>query len=480
MAGTEQQHGKPGGAGLSAEGRQALRALPAIHLILDRLSVIREGEAIAPSVLADSARQILESVRARILAGETATPCVNRLAEEALAVARRGHRPFHQGVINATGIVLHTNLGRAPLAQAAIDAAVAVARYSNLEFDLETGRRGRRLGGVGPLVSRLLGAEAGTAVNNCAGATVLVLRALCAGREVVVSRGQLVEIGGSFRLPEIFKVAGVRLVEVGSTNITRVEDYAGAITPDTAALLRVHTANYRITGHTEAPGPEPLAKLASERGVLFIDDVGSGAVQTAGKPGFETEPDPRAGLVAGAHVTLMSGDKLLGGPQAGLIAGQADLMRRVEKDPLFRALRLDKMTLAALEATLRLHLDPERAWKEIPALAMLGVSSEDLNRRARVWASLLEGSPGLESIEVVADQSPVGGGSLPGRDQPTWVVALRAEFQSDDHLAAALRRQSPPIIARVQDGRVLLDPRTVSPSEEAGFLAGVKKALAND
>jgi L-seryl-tRNA(Ser) seleniumtransferase len=176
----------------------------------------------------------------------------------------------------------------------------------------------------------------------------------------------------------------------------------------------------------------------------------------------------------------MSGDKLLGGPQAGLIAGQADLMRRVEKDPLFRALRLDKMTLAALEATLRLHLDPERAWKEIPALAMLGVSSEDLNRRARVWASLLEGSPGLESIEVVADQSPVGGGSLPGRDQPTWVVALRAEFQSDDHLAAALRRQSPPIIARVQDGRVLLDPRTVSPSEEAGFLAGVKKALAND
>ncbi len=478
MVGSEQNGGKSGGEGLSSEGKQALRALPAIHLILEQLAAIREGEHIAPSVLANAAREALENARSRILAGDATEHCLARLSDEALAQARRNSRPFHQRVINATGIVLHTNLGRAPLAQVAIDAALNVARYGNLEFDLVSGKRGKRLGGVGPLLAQLLGAQAGTAVNNCAGATVLVLRALCGGREVIVSRGQLVEIGGSFRLPEIFKVAGVKLVEVGATNISRIEDYERAITAETAALLRVHTANYRVMGHTESPGAAPLAKLARAHGLWFIDDVGSGALQTAGKVGFETEPDPRAGLSAGAHITLMSGDKLLGGPQAGLVAGDLDLIHKVEKDPLFRALRLDKMTLAALEATLRLHLDPERAWKEIPALAMLGTPVEDLERRARIWASLIEGSQGLQDVLVVAEKSPVGGGSLPGQDLPTWVVALRALKQSDDQLSASLRVQQPPIISRVQDGRVLLDPRTVQGTEEAEMLDGVKKALA--
>ena len=478
MARSERQLGEHSGQGLSEDSRQALRGLPAIHLILDRLSSIGSAELIAPAVLADAARETLDGARARILGGDSTPICVNRLAEEALELARRRHVPFHQRVINATGIVLHTNLGRAPLPQSAIDAACAVARYSNLEFDLDTGKRGRRLGGVGPLLARLMGAEAGTAVNNCAGATVLVLRALCGGREVVVSRGQLVEIGGSFRLPEIFKVAGVKLVEVGSTNITRVEDYAAAITPDTAALLRVHTANYRITGHAEMPGVESLGELARQRGILFVDDVGSGALQTARRREFEGEPDPRAGLAAGAHITLMSGDKLLGGPQSGLIAGNTDLVRKVEKDPLFRALRLDKMTLAALEATLRIHLDPERAWREIPALAMLGASGDELRKRANTWASLLTAIPGVESVSVVQDQSPVGGGSFPGKDQPTWVVIIRAVGRSDEELSSALRRQSPPIICRVQEGNVLVDPRTVAPSEEAEFLAAVKCALA--
>jgi len=442
--------------------------------------MIRAGESIAPAVLADAARRTLDSARSRILGGDTTAPCVNHLAGEALDLARRQHMPFHQRVINATGIVLHTNLGRAPLPQAAIDAACAVARYSNLEFDLDTGKRGRRLGGVGPLVAQILGAEAGTAVNNCAGATVLVLRALCGGREVIVSRGQLVEIGGSFRLPEIFKVAGVKLVEVGSTNITRLKDYAEAITPDTAALLRVHTANYRITGHTESPGVEPLGELAHQRGLLFLDDVGSGAIQTAQRREWEGEPDPRAGLAAGAHITLMSGDKLIGGPQAGLIAGKADLVRKVEKDPLFRALRLDKMTLAALEATLRIHLDPERAWREIPTLSMLGTSGDELRKRADTWASLLTGIPGVESVSIAQDFSPVGGGSFPGKDQPTWVVKLRAMDRSDEELSSALRRQAPPIICRVQEGYALLDPRTVEPTEEAEFLAAVKCALAGN
>lgn len=477
MGRTEQSGFSGKSGGLSAEGLLALRGLPAIHILLDRLSAVREAETIAPSILAGAAREVLDSARARIFAGDSSPTALNDLAESVISRARAQSSSFHQRVINATGIVLHTNLGRAPLAAAAVEAALQVVGYSNLEFDLATGKRGKRLGGVGPLISQLLEAEAGTAVNNCAGATVLVLRALCAGREVVVSRGQLVEIGGSFRLPEIFRVAGVRLVEVGSTNITRLEDYANAITPETAALLRVHTANYRISGHAESPGPELLANLAREKDVLFIDDVGSGAVQTAGKPGFEGEPDPRAGLLAGAHITLMSGDKLLGGPQAGLIAGQADLIRKVEKDPLFRALRLDKMTLAALEATLRLHLDPARAWKEIPTLAMLGTPVEELKRRAGVWLELLAGALGLESAEVLEDQSPVGGGSLPGRDQPTWVMALKAHGRSDDQFAQALREQTPPIIGRVQEGRVLLDPRTVSPAEEAEFLAGVKKAL---
>lgn len=477
MGRTEQSGDGGKSGGLSQEGLLALRGLPAIHLLLERLSAAREAESIAPSVLSESAREGLEQARGRIFSGDFSGTSLNELAEWALARARAKSRNFHHRVINATGIVLHTNLGRAPLAPVAMEAAMHVAGYSNLEYDLATGKRGKRLGGVGPLISQLLGAEAGTAVNNCAGATVLVLRALCGGREVVVSRGQLVEIGGSFRLPEIFKVAGVKLVEVGSTNITRLQDYAEAISPDTAALLRVHTANYRICGHTESPGAEPLGALAREKGLLFIDDVGSGSVQTAGKPGFAGEPDPRAGLLAGAHITLMSGDKLLGGPQAGLIAGKADLVRKVEKDPLFRALRLDKMTLAALEATLRLHLDPERAWKEIPTLSMLGTPLEELHRRAQVWAKLLIGIVGLESAEVVAEKSPVGGGSLPGQDQSTWVVSLKAKGRSDDQLAQALREQTPPVIGRVQEGKVLLDPRTVNPAEEAEFLAAVKNAL---
>ena len=477
MARSERQFGEHVGQGLSADCRQALRALPAVHLILDRLATARIGDSIAPNLFADAARDTLDCARARILAGDPVVPCVNQLAEETLALARRRNISFHQKVINATGIVLHTNLGRAPLPQAAIEAACAVARYSNLEFDLQTGKRGKRMGGVGPLVSQLMGAEAGTAVNNCAAATVLVLRALCSGHEVIVSRGQLVEIGGSFRLPEIFKVAGVKLVEVGSTNITRLEDYAEAITENTAALLKVHTANYRITGHTDSPGVEPLGELARQRGLLFVDDVGSGAVQTAQRPGFGGEPDPREGLAAGAHITLMSGDKLLGGPQAGLIAGKADLIRKVEKDPLFRALRLDKMTLAALEATLRIHLDPDRAWREIPTLAMLGASTGELRKRADIWASLLGNVSGLESVSISEDQSPVGGGSFPGKDQPTWVVKLRAVGRSEEELSSALRRQTPPVICRVQDGYVLLDPRTVAAAEEAEFLAAVKNAL---
>lgn len=464
--------------GGNGQNRAALRGLPAIHTVLACVEAEALSAELPRDLLVESARAILGEARADVLAGVGPIDLAPQsLATAAISLARKIHRPFHCRVINATGIVLHTNLGRAPLAKAALAAALAVSGYSNLEFDLGTGKRGKRIAGVGPLISRLLGAESGTAVNNCAGATVLVLRALCAGREVVVSRGQLVEIGGNFRLPEIFEVAGVRLIEVGTTNITRIEDYRRAINLQTAALLRVHTSNYRVTGHTEAPGAKAMALLAREKGVWFIDDVGSGAVHFASLPGFEDEPDPRIGLLAGAHLTLMSGDKLLGGPQAGLVAGQADLIQLVEKDPLFRALRLDKMSLAALEATLRLHLDPDRAWREVPALAMLGLSADQISQRAQVWAGQLTGAPGLESLAVIPERSPAGGGALPGQSLPTWVVALRGRGKSDDRLAAELRNQSPPIICRVQGGLVLLDPRTVTIEEEVEMLVGVKSAL---
>jgi L-seryl-tRNA(Ser) seleniumtransferase len=388
-------------------------------------------------------------------------------------------RAFLRPVINATGVLLHTGLGRAPLAEEAIAAVSAVARgYCNLEVDLDGGTRGRRVVGISRMLCELTGAEAATAVNNNAGATVLALKALAAGREVIVSRGQLVEIGGSFRLPEIFEVSGARLREVGTTNKTRLSDYARAIGTEAAAILRVHRSNFQIVGFTEEPELGDLVQLAHERGIWMIDDIGSGALGPGRPPALADEPTAAAGIAAGADVVLFSGDKLLGGPQCGIMAGSGKAIGLIDRDPLMRALRLDKMTLAALEATLRLASDTARAIERIPLWSMIATPSSSLAARAETLAAEFRSRLGLNAQAVQAE-SYLGGGSAPVHPLPTMAVAISppfpAEHGSEAGLATALRQGDPPVVTRVQKGVVLFDLRTVAADHDPVLLDAVCK-----
>ena len=401
-----------------------------------------------------AARAVLAERRRELLAGEAGEA---DLGERARAWARAARAPSLRRVLNATGVIVHTNLGRAPLAEAAIEAVTRVARgYSNLELDLDSGERGSRHAHVEGLLRELTGAEAALVVNNCAGAALLAAAALAGpGREVVVSRGQLVEIGGGFRVPEVIAQAGARLVEVGTTNRTRLADYERALTPDTGAVLRVHQSNFRQLGFVEEVPIESLCEL----GVPVIDDVGSGALDE-----LHDEPPVRRSVAAGAALVCFSGDKLLGGPQAGLLVGRADAVEAARRHPLARALRIDKLSLAALEATLRLHRD---APQELPVTAMLRASRATLQRRAETLAAAL----GAEVIEGVAR---VGGGALPLLELPGPVVAL-----DDPSLAAKLRRGDPAVLARVERGRLLLDPRTLADDELDAVIAAVRRQKAS-
>ncbi len=368
--------------------------------------------------------------------------------------------------INATGVVLHTNLGRAPLARSAVAAVTVVAAgYANLELDLRTGRRGERAAHVGPLLRRLTGAPAALVVNNNAAAVLLALTALCSRREVIVSRGEQVEIGGSFRMPDVMRMSGARMVEVGTTNRTRVADYEAAIGPRTAAILRVHTSNFRVTGFTESAPLPALAELARRSGVLLLDDIGSGSLT-----GWAGEPSVSDSL-AHADVVAFSGDKLLGGPQAGILLGSVEAVRRMARHPLARALRIDKLSLAALEATLREWL-LGRAAVEVPLERMLGASPDELRRRA-AWLGLKLGDRGIGS-RLIAGESAVGGGSLPGTGLPTTLVALEGPAS---RLLQALREGEPPVIARVEADRCCLDPRTILPGEDEPLLDAVARAV---
>jgi L-seryl-tRNA(Ser) seleniumtransferase len=368
-------------------------------------------------------------------------------------------------VLNATGVVLHTNLGRAPLAEAALARVQAVAEgYSNLELDLATGGRGSRQDHVAALICELTGAEAALCVNNGAAALVLALAALAGGREIVVSRGQLVEIGGSFRMPDVMRLSGARMVEVGTTNRTRVADYEEAIGDRTAALLRVHTSNYRITGFTESANLSELAELARRCGVPLIDDLGSGALEP-----IADEPTVEESLRV-ADLVLFSGDKLLGGPQAGIVLGRPDLVRKLARHPLARALRIDKMTMAALETTLRERL----LGRPGPVQAMLGADPEELRRRAGFWMVKLA-DRGV-AARLVEAESAVGGGSLPERGLRTWLLAVEGPAS---RLAAALRRGDPPVIARIEADQCCIDPRTVLRGEDETLLDCVETAVAS-
>ncbi|MBA4062358.1 MAG: L-seryl-tRNA(Sec) selenium transferase [Isosphaera sp.] len=457
-------------------GDHPFRRLPAVAKLLDLPPLAAARDRHPPAAVADAARAEVDALRAALAAG--AAPDLDPFAAAERAAARldADAAPRFRPVINATGVVLHTNLGRSALHEEAARAAADAARgYLNLELDLATGKRSSRQDAVRAGVRAITGAEAATAVNNCAAATVIVLRAVAAGKEVVVSRGQLIEIGGGFRIPDIMAVSGATLREVGTTNITRAADYEAAVGPNTAALMRVHTSNYRVRGFTKSVDLPQLVELGRKHRVAVIDDAGSGQAVDLAAFGLPGEPLVSAGIAAGADLVLFSGDKLLGGPQAGLIAGRADLIQRVERDPLMRAFRLDKMTLAALEATLRLYRDPARAVREIPTLRMLTTPPAELRRRAEAFAARLREVPRV-AAEVRDDVAYVGGGSLPDVAVPTSVIAVSVEGVGEGEVAARLRAGSPAVVGRVADGRVLLDLRAVFERDEDALLRAVAAA----
>jgi L-seryl-tRNA(Ser) seleniumtransferase len=430
--------------------------------------------ALPRPLLRESKESFLDLCRADIREGriteeaELALPLfLPRLAAHVAAVSR----PHFRRVLNATGVVIHTNLGRALLPEEAVQAArEAALRYSNLEFDLASGARGSRYAHVEPLLCRLTGAEAALVVNNNAAAVLLALDSLCRGREVVVSRGELVEIGGSFRIPEVMEKSGCFLKEVGTTNRTHPEDYRKAIGENTAALLKVHSSNFRVIGFTREVERGELARIAHEHGLPCIEDLGSGAVfdfAAAGMMNLVREPTPGRVLNAGVDVVTFSGDKVLGGPQAGIIAGRAEYIGRIRKNPLNRAVRIDKMTLAALEATLRLYLDPDLARRRIPTLRMICAGPEELRSKARKLSRLVKKTlAGTDAaITVREGASRTGGGAFPEYDLPTWLVCARTPRVRPDALRGALLRTDPPLVARVEDDALCLDPRTLAEEE---------------
>ncbi len=422
---------------------RALRDLPSVHAILSDPRVA----GLPHDLLVSLARAALERARAALRDGGAAIPDV---AGAVAADAARLLDGRLRRVINATGVVIHTNLGRAPWAPEAVAAAARAAGYTPVELDLSTGARGGRGEGVDALLRHLTGAEASLVVNNCAAAVLLALTALARGRDVIVSRGELVEIGGSFRVPDVIASGGARLVEVGTTNRTRASDFAAALGPDAAVLLRVHPSNFRIVGFTESADRDALVALAAERGLHVVEDLGSGSLD-----GDRGEPSVRAAVAAGVDVVVFSGDKLLGGPQAGLLVGRRDAIARLAAHPMQRALRVDKVTLAALEATLALHVRGVRT----PVQEMLATADGVLAERAARLRGALEGL-GVRA-EVRADTSETGGGAHAGLGLPTWVVAVPGGAA----LAARLRAGDPSVVARVADDALLLDLRTLRPDE---------------
>jgi L-seryl-tRNA(Ser) seleniumtransferase len=458
------------------------RSLPAVHEVLREPGVQTLMNYYAHEQVVDAIREEVDAVRRRLVAGEALDGLANAAAL-ALRVAHRlgqAFQPRLRSVINATGIVLHTNLGRAPLAEAAARAAYEAGRgYLNLELELEDGKRSSRQNAIRDWVCTLTGAESATAVNNNAAATVIALRSLCAGKEAIVSRGQLIEIGGSFRIPDIMAVSGAILREVGTTNITRLSDYERAIGPVSGALMQIHTSNYRISGFTKSVALADLVALGKKHGLPVIDDIGSGALLDFERFGLMGEPVARDSITAGVDLVLFSGDKLLGGPQAGILAGRKALIESIEHDPLMRAFRLDKMTLAALEATLRLYLQPERALAEVPVLQMLGTPLAELHQRTEALAKQLRALQGLAQVMVGEDRAYVGGGSLPDQAMKTLVVEIAAQEISDAELAYRLRIGNPAVVARVRSERLVLDLRTVFGHQEAALVEAIRSALGS-
>lgn len=448
----------------------AYRALPSVDRLVQEMRTHLGDEEWPHALYVEAARAALEEARQEI--GQGKRPTAGEIVARARYLLQEWTQPTLRPAINASGVILHTNLGRAPLSRAALQAVQAVSSgYCNLEYDLAAGRRGSRLDHARALLCRLTGAESAVAVNNNAAGVLLALSSLAQGREVIVSRGQAVEIGGGFRIPEVLWQSGARLVEVGTTNRTYLRDYEAAITPQTAALLRVHRSNFALVGFIHDVPLAELVDLGHSRGLYVIDDLGSGALLDTSVFGLAHEPTVQESVQAGADLVCFSGDKLLGGPQAGLIVGRAEIIAQLERHPLARAVRLDKIALAALEATLR-HYLREEALREVPIWRMIATPLEEVGRRARRWQRFLR-KHGL-SCTVERGETAVGGGSLPGQTLPTWVLEIHG-LPSLQEAASRLRQNDPPIVPRIEEERLLLDPRTVLPDQEETLL----KALLN-
>jgi L-seryl-tRNA(Ser) seleniumtransferase len=447
----------------------SLRDLPSVDSLLNRPDVAARLESGGRDLALHTARAVLAQAREEIQAGRP-VPDPETIARRIVLYMEEATASSLEKVINATGVILHTNLGRAPVSRACREAMLRAGEgYSTLEYDLARGERGRRAPQAERMVCILTGAEAACVVNNNAGAVLLALAALAKGREVIISRSQLVEIGGGFRIPDVMRQSGARLLEVGTTNRTHARDYEEAIGPKTALILRAHHSNFRIVGYACQTGIRELAEIGARHGVPVVDDIGSGALLDTACYGLGHEPTVQESLAAGAGLVLFSGDKLLGGPQAGILAGRNELVAKIRKHPLARALRADKFRLAGIEATLAHYLRGE-AEREIPVWRMIAAQAEALDRRARTWARRIgEG-------EVVDSRSTVGGGSLPEETLPTRALSLAAP--KPQAFLARLRAGAPPVIARVEDGGVLLDPRTVMEDEDEELAATVRAALA--
>lgn len=461
--------------------RALLRLIPQVGELME-LALSRDAVSRVPrQVLSRAARNACELARISILESpEPPTPA--DLAPEALAAMVAGEveritRPHLRKVINATGVVLHTNLGRAPLPARAIDAVRETCEgYCNLEYALDTGERGSRNDAIEPILTALTGAESCLVVNNNAAAVLLVVAALARGREVIVSRGQLVEIGDSFRLPDIMRQGGAKLVEVGTTNVTRSSDYSGAIGEETALIMRVHTSNFRIEGYSEEVSLRELVEIAGEYSVPVAEDLGSGSMVDLGEIGLHGEHTARQSIEAGANLVTFSGDKLLGGPQAGLIVGSASYIDTLRRHPLARALRVCKMTVAALEASLMEYLDPDGAFENVPALEMLSETGRAVKKRALRLKRALDAAGGGLEYDIVEDTSRAGGGSLPVAELPTFCLRLSHPALGAAALEGRLRSSTPPVICRVKGDVLLLDLRTVN-DDEVGALGRVLSTI---
>ena len=447
-----------------------LHGLPSVEQLLQTQLAAELIESYGRPLTLQAIRNVLDNVRANVATGKALTlPDREVILSRATSLLEDWTCPTLVPVINATGVVLHTNLGRAPLSNAALQAMKAVSHgYANLEFDLGNGKRGSRLLHAEALLQRLTGAEAGMVVNNNAAAVLLVLATLANRSRVIISRTQLVEIGGGFRIPDVMKQSGAKLVEVGATNKVRLDDYSDALCEPAALVLHAHRSNFKMVGFTEEPDWKDVVNLAHAHGVPAMDDLGSGTLLDTARYGLTHEPTIQEALATGVDLLCFSGDKLLGGPQAGIIIGKTELIAKIKKHPLARAVRADKLCLAALSATL-LHYLKDQAEREIPIWRMLALTPAQLHQTVERWREK------LRQGEILSGESTIGGGSLPGEVLPTFLLAL--DVKNPDKFMEKLRRQQPPIIARTENDRILLDPRTVLPEEDGALLVGLMNAL---